>query len=394
MPWKKEQTTMELRTEFVQLADQPGANISQLCKRFGISRPTGYKWLSRYREHGLDGLQDQSRRPTHFPNKTPKHIEQLIISTRKKFPGWGARKLRHWLCNQITEGHIGSANIDELPAFSTITRILDRNNVLEAPTHSSRAKPWKRFEREAPNQLWQLDFKGEFLLSNGAKCFPLTLLDDHSRFSLALAACPNQQRTTVQQQLKRVFDRYGLPEEILCDNGTPWGAGMGWGPEGPYYTKLAAWLMRLGVTVTYARPGRPQTKGKNERFNGTLQAELLRFRQFSNWSDVRRDFAQWRMIYNTQRPHEALAMDPPAKHYKASCITYSDHLPPINYGPSDIVRKVNAEGRISYQNKQYRVGRAFCGQHVALRAIPEENDKKKVYFCHQHIRTLDFKNKV
>ncbi|MDZ7681627.1 MAG: IS481 family transposase [Fodinibius sp.] len=386
MPWKNQQTTMELRAEFVQLADQPTANMSQLCRRFGISRPTGYKWLRRWRQEGKPGLADRCRRPHHSPNKTPEHIEAVIIQARRRFPGWGGRKLRRWIRNKIDDGTFG-LSVEQLPVPSTITRILDRHNLLGNPSETRRNKTYKRFERDRPNQLWQLDFKGEFPLMGGPLCYPLTLVDDHSRFCVLLEACRNQQRETVQQLLETAFRRYGLPKAILLDNGPPWGAGIGWRADGPYYTGLTAWLMLLGINVIYARPGQPQTKGKNERFNGTLQAELLEWRQFSGWPEVNQSFTRWRRIYNTERPHEALDMEVPAQHFQPSPVAFPTKLPEVSYGPDDQQRKVNVEGRISFQGDQYRVGKAFGGYPVALRPNGQP-EKWNVYFCHQHIRTI------
>lgn len=382
---------MELRAEFVQLADQPEANMSQLCRRYGISRPTGYKWLRRWRSQGRQGLADRSRRPNHSPNKTPEQVEAIIIQTRERFPGWGGRKLRRWIRNKIDDGTFGLA-ADQLPAPSTITRILDRHNMLADPTDNGRRTSYKRFERAEPNQLWQLDFKGEFLLANGQKCYPLTVIDDHSRFNVLLEACRNQQRTTVEDHLTAAFRRYGLPEAMLCDNGPPWGAGLGWSRQGPYYTGLAAWMMRLGIKVIYARPRQPQTKGKNERFNGTLQAELLNYTQFSGWSDVRQRFHRWRRIYNTERPHQALDYRTPASRYQPSSIDLPSELPAITYGPGDTLRKVNNEGRIRFKASAYGVGKAFKGQQVALRRADNPNIRN-VYFCHQHIRTIHLPSK-
>lgn len=386
MPWKKEETTMELRAEFVQLANQPDANMSRLCRRYGISRPTGYKWLRRYRREGMKGLADRSRRPHRSPAKTPDYMEDLIVKVRERFTGWGGRKIRRWMQKKVTDGTF-DLPASALPSASTITRILDRRGLLGSPEAGKRKRTYKQFERAAPNQLWQLDYKGEFPLANGQLCYPLTLIDDHSRFSLTLAACRNQQRKTVQGHLQTAFRRYGLPEALLCDNGPPWGAGLGWGEQGPYYTGLAAWMMRLGIRVIYARPGHPQTKGKNERFNGTLQAELLDYRQFSGWQDVRERFHRWRRIYNTERPHQALDMETPASRFQPSSLELPDHLPHISYGPDDTIRKVNKEGRISFQGQTYAIGKAFRGHPVALRPL-KKVEKWKVYFCHQHVRTI------
>ena len=387
VPWKPKATMLELKAEFVQMADQPTANMSQLCQRYGISRPTGYKWLRRYRQNGLDGLYERSRRPKNSPNQTPKPIEQLVVAARRRDPGWGGRKLNSHLRGQAESGVI-SISPEQVPSPSTITRILDRHGMLAEPEHASRRGSWNRFERSDPNELWQLDFKGEFRLANQAYCYPLTLIDDYSRFSLAVAACADQKRCTVQQQLRSVFERYGLPQAILCDNGPPWGAGLGWRDWGPFYTGLAVWMIRLGIQVLYGRPNHPQGKGKNERFNGTLKAELLDHEQFDNHKEAHHRMADWRNRYNTVRPHQALDMAPPATRYRPSQTTFPETLPPVEYGPGATTRKVNSTGTITIGNQCFTVGKAFRGYRLALRASsqPRQYD---VYFCNQQIRTVN-----
>lgn len=212
MPWK-EATKMEIKTEFVILADQPNANMSQLCRRFGISRPTGYKWLARYRNEGLQGLTERSRRPHHSPNKTPEHIEELVAQARKD-THWGGRKLAHHLRRPATAGEL-DIGPDQVPAPSTITAILDRRGALDSRDSSGRQGPWTRFERAAPNALWQMDFKGEFKLDSGDWCYPRAPVDDHSRYAVATQPCRNQRRPTVKGHLQAIFGRYGLPETIL-----------------------------------------------------------------------------------------------------------------------------------------------------------------------------------
>ena len=387
MPWKTEATPMELKAEFVQMADQSNTNMSELCRRFGISRPTGYKWLRRYRNEGLDGLHERSRRPNKSPNKTPGHIEQIVVEARRQDPGWGGRKLHHHLVNRAEDGAL-SIRGDQVPAASTITRILDRHGMLADPGHASRRGSWTRFERDAPNELWQLDFKGEFRLDNQAYCYPLTLVDDYSRFSLAVGACADQKRRTVQSELRTVFDRYGLPKAILCDNGPPWGAGLGWRDWGPFYTGLAVWLIRLGITVIYGRPNHPQGKGKNERFNGTLQAELLEHEQFADHNQAQNRMSGWRDRYNTVRPHEALDMVPPATRYRPSQTPFPDELPSVDYAPEVTTRKVTSAGKIRFRKQSFTVGKAFGGYRLALRASSQSH-RYDVYFCNQQIRTIN-----
>jgi transposase InsO family protein len=387
MPWKKQETPMELKTEFVQMADKPNSNMSQLCRRYNISRKTGYKWLSRYREEGPDGLVERSRRPKSNPNKTPGPIEELVITARDEDPGWGGRKLEKHLTNQAKAGQIEAAP-EQIPAASTITRILDRHGRLAVPGDRSRRGSWQRFERAAPNELWQLDFKGEFRLANHEYCYPLTLIDDHSRFSLIVAGCPNQRRQTVQKHLEQVFSRYGLPQAILCDNGPPWGAGLGWRDWGPYYTGLAVWLMRLGINVIYSRPNHPQGKGKNERFNGTLKAELISYEQFRDYDEAHARMTDWRKRYNTIRPHEALDMAPPISRYQPSEVAFPDQLPPVEYEPEEMTCKVNGQGRLHFRGQTFTVGKAFSGFPLRLRASSEP-DTYDIYFCHQQIRTIN-----
>lgn len=377
---------MELKTEFVMLAEQPNANMSQLCRRFGISRPTGYKWLARYQAEGLDGLVERSRRPRRSPNKTPDHIEQLVEDARDKDRSWGGRKLHHHLRRQATAGKL-EVSPEQIPAPSTITAILDRKGLLDPRETSARQGPWTRFERAAPNQLWQMDFKGEFKLASGAWCYPLTIVDDHSRFAVATQPCSNQRRPTVKGHLQAVFARYGLPEAILCDNGPPWGSPQRFPDGSPHYTRLAAWLMRLKIAVKYSRPGHPQSKGKNERFNGTLAAELLRFERFTDMGYAQDRMEDWRIRYNTVRPHQALDMAAPASRYQPSPLELPETLPPVQYGPDDMTRKVSDGGLISFRGQTFRVGKAFTGHSVAVRASAEPQDRK-IYFCNQHIRTI------
>jgi len=385
MPWK-EATKVELKEEFVMLAEQPNANMSQLCRRFGISRPTGYKWLARYRAEGFEGLTERSRRPHRSPNKTPDHIEQLVEDARNNDRSWGGRKLHHHLRRQATAGEL-DVDADQIPAPSTITAILDRKGLLDTTCVRGRQGPWERFERAVPNALWQMDFKGEFKLDSGAWCYPLTIIDDHSRFAVATQACSNQRRKTVKGHLQAIFARYGLPEAILCDNGPPWGSPQRFPDGRPPYTRLAAWLIRLGIRVSYSRPGHPQSKGKNERFNGTLKAELLRFERFADQAHAQNRMSDWRTRYNTVRPHEALNMAAPASRYQPSRVELPETLPPVEYGPDDTTRKVSDGGLISFHGQTFRVGKAFIGHPVAVRASAEAQTHK-VFFCNQHIRTI------
>lgn len=249
---------MSERGEFVQFVGREGANLSALARRYGISRKTGYKWLRRVQAQGPEGLLDRSRRPHRSPTRTPEDVEALVCALRAEHPAWGGRKLHHVLRRERAAG---------VPAPSTITGILDRNGWLAPERHRQRA--WQRFEEAWPNALWQMDFKGHFPTGRG-RCHPFTVLDDHSRFNICLTACADERAETVRSELSRAFQRFGLPERMLMDNGAPWGS------EAAHpHTKLTAWLIRHGVTVLHGRPYHPQTQGKEERFHRTLALEVL-----------------------------------------------------------------------------------------------------------------------
>ena len=269
------------------------------------------------------------------------------------------------------------------PSPSTITAILHRHGQID-PSESSKHQAWQRFERTGPNELWQMDCKGCFPLELGS-CHPLPVLDDHSRFLLGLRACPNQRQETVQAHLSDIFRHYGLPEQMLVDNGPPWGD-----DTEHRHTALTTWLIRLGIQVRHSRPDHPQTLGKDERLHRTLGAELLQQTSWSTFQECQEQFERWRELYNTYRPHEALALEVPAERYHPSPRPFPEHLPPILYEPTDSVRKVDQNGCIYFVNRRFRVGKAFRRQPVALRpaATPGEFE---VFFCHQRVATISLK---
>ena len=365
MAWK-EMSLENQRREFVMLAQQAGCNRAALCARFGISRKTGYKWIKRHAQSVA--LSDRSRRPRSAPKQTDPIVEQGVLELRALHPAWGGRKLRRRLLD------LGRPS----PAASTITEILRRHFLLAGPTAPQ--GPWQRFERRAPNDLWQMDFKGHVPCRDG-RCHPLTTLDDFSRYALILKACGNEQRGTVQMALIEAFRRYGLPWEMLMDNGSPWG--------GEFFTRLTIWLMRLGVIITHGRPSHPQTQGKEERFHRTLRAEVMGAAMPWDLPQCQQRFDQWRDIYNTQRPHESLQMNTPASRYQISARSFPETLPEIEYAPEDKVRRVQAEGWISFQGRDIRVSKALRGQPVAFRADPQRDGFFAIYFCRQKITDID-----
>jgi transposase InsO family protein len=372
MPWREE-TIMSLRYEFVQLANGEDANISALCERFGVTRATGYKWLERYRREGRPGLHDRSRKPHRSPTRTGEKLEQAILALRAQHPAWGGRKLKRRLTMLGYQG---------VPTASTITAILRRHGRIN-PEEAAKHTPWQRFERPAPNELWQMDFKGYFALATRGHCHPLTVLDDHSRFALGLQACADEQGATVQARLTPIFRRYGLPRQMLMDNGAPWAK-----TATHRHTALAVWLMRLGIRLLHGRARHPQTQGKEERFHRTLKLELLRAHVFDDLQHCQHAFDQWRAVYNLERPHEALDLAVPAARYRPSPRPFPEALAQVTYAPGEIVRKVQGKGEISYRNRYFFVSKAFHGYPVALRA--NENDGvMDVFFCHQKVTQID-----
>jgi transposase InsO family protein len=371
MPWK-EMDAMSLRKEFVMLADQAGANLRELCRRYGISPRTAYKWIKRYRQEGEAGLVDRSKRPKHIHKQTGKVMEEKVLEIREQ-TGWGGRKIARVLANQ---GHV------HVPHPNTITDILRRAGKLEEE-ECARHTPVQRFERSQANELWQMDFKGHFPMVQG-RCHPLTVLDDHSRFCIGLKACDNERSGTVKDHLQTIFRQYGLPKSILCDNGGPWGSGY---PE-LELSQLAVWLIRLGVYPRHGRPSHPQTQGKEERFHRTLKVELLQGRSFIDLEDCQQYFDTWRDRYNLIRPHEALHLDMPVQHYQPSQRLFPETLPALEYEPGALVRKVQSRGRVTYHDREFNVGKGLLGEYVELR--PTETDGLfDVYYCMYRIRQID-----
>jgi transposase InsO family protein len=361
-----------LKVEFVRLAAAEGVAFAELCRRFGVGRTCGYKWLTRFRSGGEAGLAERSRRPLTSPGQTPEPAAAAVLALRAEHPAWGGRKIAAVLAREAV------ARV----APSTVTGILRRHGV--ALGEDARRPAWQRFEAEAPNLLWQMDFKGHVALAQcGVRLHPLTILDDHSRFALALAACDNERSETVRDHLVATFRRYGLPRRMLMDNGSPWGTAA----QGRF-SALTVWLIEHGVAVGHSRPLHPQTMGKDERFHRSLAAELLRGTAFADLAAAQARFDRWRDVYNARRPHEALSGAVPLDRYSPSSRDWNDAVEPFDYLADDLLRRVQPNGRIKLHGRHHRVGRAFAGKTVALRAGPQDG-QYQVYFRHQHVTDID-----
>jgi len=367
MPWSPV-TVINQRNEFVGLARQASSNVSELCRRFGISRKTGYKWLKR------ESSDDLPRRPLSSPTQTSAELEAEVVALRAAHPAWGGRKISHVLARDKSV---------EL-ASSTVTSILHRHGLIR-PEASAAATSWHRFEHERPNSLWQMDFKGWVLLSDGTgRCNPLTVIDDHSRFNVTLEALPGQTRLLVQPALQRTFERYGLPDRINTDNGPPWGSS-----SGQNITSLGVWLVRLGIKISHSRPLHPQTNGKDERFHRTLLAEAMTDPPFHDLASAQERFDRWRSVYNCHRPHEALGMQTPVERYSPSLRPMPESLPAIEYACDDEVRNVQACGIVKFKGRRLRRSYALHGQPVAMRPSPDGDGIYDVFYCHQKVDRFD-----
>lgn len=381
-------TVMEQKSEFILLAGKlNGFKFSDLCKRFDISRKTGYKWLKRYKEKGLEGLQEDTRRPSRSPQQCPKEIEDYVIGLRKAEPEWGPKKLRRIMQD---DKETGKYIFEIIPCKNTIGKILLRNGMIDKE-RSLKSKPFTRFEYDNANDLWQMDFKGYFPMLNRKHCHPLAILDDHSRFNIGLFACSDQKLETVQQNLINAFRRYGLPASMLTDNGAPWGTGCQETDDViRSFTTLEKWLIRLNVRLLHGRPYHPQTQGKEERFNQTFKKEVLKHNSFRDLYHCQNYFDHWREKYNCRRPHESLNLDVPAKHYSPSFRPYPEVLTPIEYDQNAFIRKVEDHGQISFMHKKYKIGKAFTGDYVEIKPTYDDS-QYEVYFCNQYLRKINLR---
>src|SRR6202451_2331047 len=355
----------EQRVRFVGAPTQRARPFSALCAEFEISRPTGYLWLKRYRELGVRGIAEQSRRPHRSPRRTGAALEQKVVRARQKYPDWGARKLHVVLAD---EGVPVPAN--------TIHHILLRHDLVRQ--EDRRTPAVQRFERARPNELWQMDFKGP--KGWPQEVGPLSVLDDHSRYLIALAANGSTKGEPVREQLEEAFQRCGVPEGMLMDHGTPWGSTQS--PSGQ--TQVSLWLMRQGIRLHWCGIRHPQTQGKVERFHGSLVRALLRRGAPKTEPQAWLDAYRWE--HNHVRPHEALGMRTPAALWRPSPRRYVPNPPRWEYPQGSWVLKVDCKGAVRIHGKKWNVGKALSGEWVQ---IQRANERMMVFYCTSMVRELD-----
>jgi len=368
---------MQERLRFVQDVFRPGWSVAELCRRYGVSRKTGYKWLEEYEATGPAGLVDGSHRPHHCPHATPPAIVAQILRLQKRYT-WGARKVRRLLARRVPAALV--------PTIATIHRILERHGRVR---HRRRAR--RRFHSgrpetpmDQPNAVWTADFKGQFRMGNGTYCYPLTVQDGATRF---LLGCHGLLAPTIEGSwpvFVRLFRRYGLPARIRTDNGTPFASGA----LGRLST-LSVWWVRLGIRPELIEPAHPEQNGRHERMHKTLKAETARPPELTLATQQRR-FDTFRHRYNDVRPHEALDDDTPASRYHASPRPYPATLPPLEYPGHFEVRRVSKNGGIRWQSEWVNVSHLLAEEYVGFEEI--DDGLWEVYFgpvwlgrFHEHV---------
>ncbi len=356
MPWK-ECSVVEERLRFVARLLE-GESMSDMCREFGISRPTGYKIFDRYKESGLEALTDRSRRPVRYANQLPHQVESLIINLKKEKPHWGARKIRELIIRRMP-GDI------RVPAKSTIHAILDRHGLVSRQRRRRRAMGTPLSSGSAANDLWCVDFKGEFKLGNEKYCYPLTATDHASRYLLLCESLESTRESPATTAFEQLFIERGLPRAIRSDNGVPFAS-----PNGLYtLSRLAVWWLRLGISIERIKPGHPQQNGRHERMHLTLKKETTK-PAGANFLQQQARFDAFVKEFNTERPHEALDMKTPAECYQPSPRPY-EGLPELTYPFHDRDVLVTACGRICMHRKKINVSTVLAGQKLGIKEVDD-----------------------
>ncbi len=357
MPWKAS-SVMEERLRFVARLLE-GEPMTQMCREFGISRKTGYKIFERYREHGLEALNDRSRRPVRYANQLPQQLESLIVNLKRDKPHWGARKIRELLIRRL-------AGDVRVPAKSTIHAVLDRHGLVRRiGKRRVRATGTLLSEGAAPNDLWCADFKGEFRLGNKAYCYPLTVSDHASRYVLLCEALESTREDLAVTAFERLFRERGLPAGIRSDNGVPFAS-----PNALFnLSKLSVWWLRLGIEIERIKPGHPQQNGRHERMHLTLKREATRPPAMNSLQQQAK-FDAFVQEFNTERPHQAIAMKCPAEVYSPSTRPYQG-LSDLSYPFHDRDILVTTCGRICMHRKKINISTVLAGQSLGIKEVDE-----------------------
>jgi len=377
MPWK-ESSVMDERLRFVARLLE-GEQMSHLCREFGISRKTGYKIYDRYKDHGLEGLTDRSRRPVRYANQLPHQVEMAIVRAKEDKPHWGARKIRELLLRRL-------AGDVRVPAKSTIHAVLDRHGLVKPAIRRRHATGTPLSSGQAPNDLWCADYKGEFRLGNRNYCYPLTVTDHASRYLLLCEALQSTREDLALTAFEHLFQERGLPAAIRSDNGVPFAS-----PNALFnLSRLSLWWLRLGIAIERIRPGHPQQNGRHERMHLTLKREATRPPGLNSLQQQAK-FDAFLQEFNTERPHEAIGMKCPAELYTPSTRAYRG-LPDLAYPFHDREILVTACGRICLHRKKINLSTVFAGQVLGIKEI--DDGVWLVSFMHYDLGYFDLEQRT
>ena len=376
MPWK-ETSAMDQRIQLI--ADWLSGDYrkSELCRIYGISRPTVDKWIQRYGEQGPPGLQELGRAPHCHPNQTAEELRALIVQTKLRRQQWGPKKVLDWLRDRRPEL--------KWPADSTAGEILKRAGLVQARKRRRRVAPYSEpfGECAAPNQSWSADFKGDFLLGNGRRCYPLTISDNFSRYLLLCRALPRPRYEEVQPWFEWVFRESGLPEVIRTDNGAPF-ASLALGG----LSQLSKWWIKLGIKPERIQPGKPAQNGRHERMHKTLKEAVP---PQSDLREQQRHYDPFQQEYNWERSHESLGRKTPGSVHCASPRSYPAKLPEVQYEPGVTVRQVRRRGQIKWKGQLIYLTHVLANEPVGLKLIDE--DKWELRYSFHLLGVLDERNK-
>ncbi len=367
-----------IRMEFVLIAREPYVSMSEVCRQFGISRKTGYKWLGRYKSEGLSGLLNRSCRPHTMPLAVSGDVVVALVRLRQAHPYWGPKKLRALL---PTEGIRGN----HLPSVATIGRILKQSGLSKSKGRGRPKlyKPTRRvIDANGPNDVWTVDFKGWWRCGNGQRCEPLTIRDLFSRYLFCLRPMRTRKTEAVKKVFEEVFQCYGLPKVIRSDNGGPFASMTGL--HG--LTRLSAWWRSLGIDLDRIDPGHPEQNGGHERMHGDMAREIESTPSNTVEEEEKR-LEYWRIEYNVRRPHEALDMKTPGECYRLSSQRIKN-IEPYAYPDNYEQRRVQRDGSISLTGRSVFISEALGRRRVGIERLSEKI--WRVWFCDMEIGEIDF----
>lgn len=362
MPWRTPDL-VTIREEFVEQAMSGQHPVAALCNAYGISEKTGHKWLNRFKDEGRRGLSDRSRAPHESPHKISLQVRREILALREEHPTWGPKKLRVVLRRRVPEKHWPAASsIGDLLRREGCVRPQRRRNIgAELPIDASLTVP------HAPNDVWRTDFKGQFRLTNGDLCYPLTAQDVFSRFVIGTTALNSTAALPVEIAFTRHFHEYGLPRVIRSDNGVPFASPLAIGR----LSKLSVWWISLGIRPERIEPGEPQQNGTHERMHKTLKADATR-PPSSSLTEQQLRFDRFRREYNDERPHESLDQETPASRYSPSARVFPSSLPEPDYPAHFEVRVVTQAGAINFRARRFQLSTALTNQQVGLEEVDDD----------------------